>query len=254
MQIYGIAATESVDRAGERVMLAGMDISEIRLLNDEHQSKQMFQILGSISEAKKIQTLEECTDDQQLSCWMKVKKPFLYIRGDLASEEGHPNAQAAAALIKFGLQNPGFKVGLSVEGSTIERKGNDLTRTKVLNVSLTVKPANPDTFIFPVQNLEKSWGKIELPEQYKNVEGRKQFKNIPSPQNVLLAKSEFIRDAKNLMKSGPEKLDGATIIKCWSCGQGKIFMKSRLPNHCVACSEPFSMLDIYKARCSKPII
>jgi hypothetical protein len=252
MEIFGCAATSDVDRAGERVLLDGMDIADIKLFNDEHASERMFEILGNISQAVKIYTEKECADEYQLKCWKLLKRPFLYVRGSIADEQGHPNAQAAAALIKFGQQNPDFKVGLSVEGMTLERRGTDLVRTKVRNVSLTVKPANPHTFIFPVIDLAKSHAPAVLPEQYRDVEGRKQFRSLPDDKTMILAKSGFLQELKELLKSDAQTVEGAAVIKCWNCGTGKVFMKSRLPNRCGACGEGFTMKDIYSARCSKP--
>lgn len=254
MEIFGCAGTEDVDRVGERVMLDGMDISNIRLFNDEHESNTMFQILGHISEAKKICSEKDIEDDYQRKCWEKLHRPFLYVRGNLADDDGHPNAQAAASLIKFGMQNPDFKVGLSVEGSTVERKGSDLTKTKVKNVSLTVKPANPNTFIMPVNDLAKSAEPITLPEQYRNAVGRKQFRNLPSAEERLLAKSNFLQELKELSKSDSESQNSAVVVKCWNCGENKLFMKMRLPNRCLACGEAFSMSDLFKAKNSKPLI
>lgn len=251
MKIWGCAATADTDRTGERLHIEGMDISDIRLFNDEHQSDNMFQILGSIQRAKKIFKEADCEDDLQRRGWAALKKPFLFVEGEIADEQGHPNAQAAAALIKYGVQNPDFSVGLSVEGMTVERNGSDLIKTKVRNVSLTVRPANPNTFVLPVNDLAKSFGPVSLPEQYRDVAGRKAFKNIPTPENLLLAKSEYLKDLKALLKSDPATVDGIAVMKCWSCGQGKLFMKSRLPNRCTACSEPFTMSDIYKARTYK---
>lgn len=254
MEIFGCAGTEDIDKVGESVKLHGMDISDIRLFNDEHESDTMFQILGNISQAKKIFSEKDIEDEFQRKAWNKIKRPFLYVRGKIADEEGHPNAIAAASLIKFAMQNPEFKIGLSVEGSTLERRGKDLLKTKVKNVSLTVKPANPNTFIMPVHDLAKSHDLISLPEKYKNAQGRKQFRNIPSEKERLLAKSEFLQDLKTLLKSDQEIRDGAVSVKCWNCGESKLFMKSRLPNRCSACAESFSMNDIFKALKKEPLI
>jgi len=253
MEIYGIASTEDVDRTGERVHLKGMDVADIRLWVDEHQSDTMFQILGKISQCTKIFSIKDCVDEYQLKCWNLVKRPYLYVRGALANDEGHPNAAAAAALIQFSVKNPDFAVGFSIEGSTIHREGPELIQTKVKNVALTVRPANPHTCIFPIMDLAKSFTTPELPECYKGVEGRKQFRNIPTVEQKILAKSEFIKDIKDLAKSDAETMDSAAVIKCWNCGQNKLFMKSRLPNRCSACSEAFTMSDIFKARSSKSI-
>lgn len=255
MEIYGCAGTEDVDRVGERVLIDGMDISSIRLFNDEHESSTMFQILGNIDEAKKIMSEKDISDEYQEKCWKRVGgRPFLYVRGRLADDDGHPNAQAAASLIKFGAQNSDFKVGLSVEGSTVDKKGKDLVKTKVNNVSLTVKPANPNTFILPLNDLAKSDAQIALPEKYKNVEGRKQFRNLPDVDNRMLAKSQFIEELSSLMKSDKETQNSAVVVNCWNCGEHKLFMKMRLPNRCLACGEAFSMSDLFRATQSEPII
>jgi len=251
MQIYGIGATESLDRTGERISLQGMDISEIKLFNDEHESNTFFQILGRIHLSKKIFSQKDCDDQYQLKCWNLVQKPFLYVFGELAGPE-HPNAAAAGALIRYSVKHPQYPVGLSVEGGTVRKNGNVLEETKVMNISLTVKPANTECRVFPVMDLNKSFGTPELPEKYKNVIGRKQFRNKPTNHQILLAKSELATDLKELATLPEPEIKGATIIRCWNCGCGKLFMKSRLPNRCVACSEAFTMSDIYKARIQTP--
>jgi hypothetical protein len=245
--IYGIAATESLDRTGERVMLNGMDIQHVRAFNDEHQSKHCFEILGAVQASKKIYSERDCEDQYQLKCWNLVRKPYLYVYGEIADQDGHPNAQAAAALIKFSTRHPEMPVGFSVEGATLEREGNMLTKTKVVNISLTVKPANTECRVFSVQDLTKSYEDVALPDLYKGAHGRKQFRNVPSDAARILSKTAFIKDAITLSKSQEISPDGVAAVKCWSCGEAKLFVKRRLPNRCVACGEAFSMQDLFKA-------
>lgn len=247
MKIYGIAATSSIDRTGERVLLEGMDISNVKSFNDEHQSSHCFDILGSVQTSKMVLSEKDCEDEYQRKCWKHVNKPFLYVAGEIADMDGHPNAQAAAALIKFSTRNPNMPVGFSVEGSTLERDGKILKRTRVTNISLTIKPANTDCVVFPVIDMTKSMETVALPDVYKGAQsGRKQFRNMPSEKQRILAKSEFITEAKNLLKSDPSA-SGVTVLKCWSCGEAKMFMKQRLTNKCSACGESFSMSDLFKA-------
>lgn len=249
MEIYGIAATEDQDKEGEKILLDGMDISNVKLFNDEHESRRMFEILGEVKQAKKIYSDKDCEDDFQIKCWQKVKRPFLYVRGELADDQGHPNAQAAAALIKYGSKHSDqLQVGFSVEGRRVDAKGPVLTKTEVHNISLTVSPANPNTCIFPVIDLAKSAAPAILPEKYKNVSGRKQFRCIPDEKQLLLAKSAFLVELKELAKSTPEVQSNATIMRCWNCGTGKVFMKSKLPNRCTGCGEAFTMKDILTAK------
>lgn len=251
--IYGIAATDATDRTGERLNIAGADISDLRIFNDEHKSSNFFSILGDITRAKKILKEEECEDEKQLKCWNLVKRPLIYVEGNII-DDGHPNAEAATALIKYSLTHPNFPVGLSVEGATIARNGNNLDRSKIIAASLTIKPCNTQTRIFPVNNLMKSWEVFEIPEIYKNTFGRKQFRELPSEEMRLLNKSILIKEVNTLIKSGNPSDEGATIMRCWNCGEARLLMKSRLPNRCIACHEGFSMRDIFRAKVSEPIV
>jgi hypothetical protein len=242
--IYGIAATGTPDKVGELLDIKGADIRDLNVLNDEHTAG-CFATLGSISLAKKIFKEEDCEDKYQYNCWKKVKKPFIFIRGNLV-EDGHPNAQAAQALIKYAMRNKDFKIGLSVEGATLKKDGKHLLQTRITKASLTVKPCNPECGIWPINDLMKSWGDVTLPDVYKNSESRKSFKEMPSDQQRLLAKSEIIKKSTELIKSGGD-LGSVGMVKCWNCGEAKMFMKSRLPNHCTACKSPFSMHDLFQA-------
>lgn len=249
--IWGIAGTENVDRIGEKLIVSGADISDLHIINDEHKTNNCFSILGQITLAKKIFREQDCQDEFELKAWRTVQKPLIFVRGNLVGGE-HPNANAAQSLIKYGAQNPDFPIGFSVEGATIDRQGNTLNKTKVVAVSLTIKPCNPECRVYPAVNLTKSWDPVQFPKEYENFESRKAFRNLPSEEMRLLSKSLFIKDTLNLMKSGD--LDGAALMKCWNCGENKLFMKMRLPNKCTACGEAFSMLDIYRATQKDPIV
>lgn len=245
--IYGILATESVDRTGEQMSIEGADIDDLKYINDDHKSSLLLEILGSVKQAKKIWKESDCEDQLMYNCWNRVKKPFIYVRGSLASPE-HPNAAAAEGLIRYSFQNPDFPVGWSVEGATMLRQGRKLMKTKIIAASLTVKPCNTECLVFPVMDLRKSLREEILPEKYAHLApARKYFRNIPTVEDRLLCKSQLIGDVKNLMKSDAA-LNDATLIKCWNCGEGKIFMKNRPPNRCVACGESFHLSDIYNAR------
>jgi hypothetical protein len=249
--IWGIAGTENVDRVGEKLIVSGADISELRIINDEHKTNNCFSILGQVTLAKKILREQDCADEFQLQAWRMVKKPLIFVRGNLVGGE-HPNAAAAQSLIKYGSQNPDFPIGFSVEGATLDRSGNLLNKTKVVAVSLTIKPCNPECRVFPAINLTKSFGPIEFPSQYLGQESRRGFRNLPSEEMRLLNKSLFLQDTITLLKSGD--LEGATHMKCWNCGESRLFMKMRLPNKCTACGEAFTMSDLYRAINRNPIV
>jgi hypothetical protein len=242
--IWGIAGTENVDRVGEKLLVGGADISDLRIINDEHKTNNCFSILGQVTMAKKILQEKDCMDEFELKAWRQVQKPLIFVRGNLVGGE-HPNSAAAEALVKYGAQNPDFPIGFSVEGATLDRQGNLLKKTKVVAVSLTIKPCNPECRVYPAVNLTKSWDPISLPTEYMGHEGRRAFRNVPTDEQRLLAKSQYLKEARELLKSG--NLDGAAIMKCWNCGEGKLFMKMRLPNRCTACNEAFSMMDIFRA-------
>lgn len=249
--IWGIAGTENVDRVGEKLIVSGADISELRIINDEHKTNNCFSILGQVTVAKKILREQDCADELQLKAWQLVKKPLIFVRGNLVGGD-HPNAAAAQSLIKYSAQNPDFPIGFSVEGATLDRNGHLLSKTKVVAVSLTIKPCNPECRVFPVINLTKSMERIALPSEYEFQEGRKSFRNLPSEEMRLLNKSLFLKEAITLLKSGD--FDGATHMKCWNCGESRLFMKVRLPNKCTACGEAFTMSDLYRAINRKPIV
>lgn len=249
--IWGIAGTEDVDRVGEQLSVTGADISELKIINDEHKTNNCFSILGQVTLSKKLMKEQDCQDEFELKAWRMVQKPLIFVRGNLVGGE-HPNANAAQALVKYGAQNPDFPIGFSVEGATIDRQGNLLKKTKVVAVSLTIKPCNPKCRVFPAINLTKSWDPIPFPEEYKGYEGRRSFRNLPSEEQKLLNKSMFLHDVASLFKSG--NLDGAAIMKCWNCGESKLFMKMRLPNKCNCCGEAFSMSDIFHAVEKDPIV
>jgi hypothetical protein len=243
--IYGIAATSSPDKIGEMLDINGADLTDMRGINDEH-SKGMFATLGAISKAKKIYKEDDCEDEYEKKCWQTVKKPFIYIYGNL-TDNGHPNAAAAQSLIKFSTQNPHFNIGFSVEGATLKREGQKLLQTKILGASLTVKPCNTDCHVWAVNNLMKSES-VDLPDIYKNNESRRSFREMPTVEMRMKAKIELLKKSQDLMKTD---INQAGIVKCWNCGEGKLFMKSRLPNSCTACKSPFSMSDIYSSLISE---
>jgi len=243
--IYGIAGTQARDRVGERLHIKGADISKMSVFNDEHKSSNMFSILGQVDNSKKIFSEADCENDRHKKCWNLVKKPFIYVEGSLA-DDGHPNAAAAVSLIKYAQQNPRFKIGFSIEGNTLKKQDNDLIRTAIERVSLTVQPCNPECAVFPGIDLQKSLVQVELPDRYKGVVNQRSFKELPSLEARMLNKSMLLKDMIDLAKSGID-LDTATMMRCWNCGEARMLMKSRLPNRCLACSSPFSLADIFKA-------
>lgn len=158
----GILGSQLRDTQGEMLDVAGADISELEAgrgrWNDNH-GKGYFNSLGMITEAKKIFKAEDCENDRHRYYWEKIKAPYIYGRGYLYDDDDHPNAKAAAAILRSIHKNDcPLKLKLSVEGGVISRGISDpnlLARTKIHSCAITFTPANNATLVEPL-NLDKS--------------------------------------------------------------------------------------------------
>lgn len=162
LEIDMCSSSQLRDTQGEMLNVEGADISELAAgrgrLNDNH-GKGFFNCLGKVTAAKKIFKAEDCDDDRQRYYWDKVKSPYIYVKGELFDDEDHPNAKAAAAILRnIHKSDCPLKVKASVEGGVISRGISDsafLARTKIHSIALTFVPANQATLVEPL-NLEKS--------------------------------------------------------------------------------------------------
>lgn len=123
--IQGYASTPSVDRQGESLVQKGLDISDFvkhGWLNYDHDNTI---ILGYPTENTRI-------DERGL-----------WVEGELF--KGVPMAdriwELAVALKK---SNAPRRLGFSVEGKILERRGNQIIRAKIYNCALTPNPVNPE--------------------------------------------------------------------------------------------------------------
>jgi len=162
LHIDMIAGSQLRDTQGEMLSVEGADISALELgtglLNDNHASG-FYNTIGKITGAKKIMKKEDCENDRHRYFWDKVKCPYIYASGVLYDDEDHPNARAAAAILRniHNADSP-LKMKASVEGGVISRGVSDpnlLARTKITKVALTFTPANNATLVEPL-NLDKS--------------------------------------------------------------------------------------------------
>ena len=146
MLISGIAASEHVDSSGEILKVEGCDISTLAKdgnLNFEHNNDDADDVVGKILFAKKIFNDKDCDTDDQLKFWSKVKVPYVYIIGELFDAQEHPGAIAIASMMKYSKsKNEPMMIGFSIEGSTLERDGMNLTRTVARRCATTLKPCN----------------------------------------------------------------------------------------------------------------
>lgn len=162
LEIDMIAGSQLRDSQGEMLNVEGADISELEngngRLNDNH-GQGFYNSIGRVTFAKKIFKQDDCTDDRQKYYWEKVKSPYIYVKGVLYDDEEHPNARAAAAILRnIHKSDTPLKIKSSVEGGVQARGIKDptlLARTKIHSVALTFIPANQATLVEPI-GLDKS--------------------------------------------------------------------------------------------------
>src|ERR1051325_6781837 len=162
LEIDACAGSQLRDTQGEMLSVEGADISDLQAgkgrWNDNH-GKGFFNSIGRITHAKKIFKAEDCEDDRQKYYWEKVKAPYVYVKGYLYDDEDHPNAKAAAAILRnIHKADVPLKLKASVEGGVVSRGIKDaslLARTKIHSVALTFTPANNATLVEPV-SLDKT--------------------------------------------------------------------------------------------------
>lgn len=154
MIIDGIFASEAIDSSGEILSVSGCDISTLDrdgVLNYEHKEgdKKSLgnngeEIVGKIIYCHKVMTASDCETDRQKEYWEKVGKiPFIYGMCRLYDGAGHSGAQALAAQIRdHNANNEPILVRFSIEGSTLDRKGNRLLSSVARRVAATLKPCN----------------------------------------------------------------------------------------------------------------
>ena len=257
-KVYGVLAAQSPDKSDEVINIKNVDTSNLRYVNDEHSDRQ-FDMIGAVTKHKKIFSEQECEDVRQQKCWNIARVPFIYVEGELADETGHPNAQAAAALIKFTASRPDIplKLGWSVEGGIVERldragkptedkeQGKYLNKTIATGATITVKPCNSKAVLFPMVDLKKSIAVLEFPvEYYEKLE-----KSMSEHSFVDIYWSKLANTAEELHKSLEDYWGGFTAIKCHFCGEPHRFFKSTkdMPNGCPKCGEPFRLKQIWES-------
>ena len=105
MMIYGIGAAQVPDKSGETIDIAGLDVSGLSYLNDEHGEK-MRDMIGAVRRHKKIFRPEDAVSEWQKQCWNEVKAPFLYFEADIIDDPEHEDAKAAKSLLKYVAAHP----------------------------------------------------------------------------------------------------------------------------------------------------
>ncbi len=146
--IDGIGASENIDSSGERIIIAGLDISSLDkdgVFNYEHKSDQPSQVVGKVLKAKKIFSDKDCDDDRQLYFWQKVQTPYLYVMGELF-DDFKESSKDVAGMFRYDAakkgQNERNVMNFSVEGAKIAKEGMDIVRSIARKITITVLPCN----------------------------------------------------------------------------------------------------------------
>ena len=146
--IDGIGASENIDSSGERIIIAGLDISSLDkdgIFNYEHKNDQPSQIVGKVLKAKKIFSDKDCEDDRQKYYWEKVQVPYLYVMGELF-DDFKDSSKDVAGMFRYDAakrgQNERNVMNFSVEGAKISKEGMDITRSIARKITITVLPCN----------------------------------------------------------------------------------------------------------------
>jgi hypothetical protein len=161
--IHGIAASENIDSSGERISIAGMDISSLEkdgVFNYEHESGKVpdkdgrpvelqikipAQIVGKILKARKIFSEEDAEDEHQLYFWRKIQTPYLYVMGELFDDYTDA-ARDLAGKFRYDQdkkgQNERYVNNFSIEGGKIQKVGMEVPRSVARKVTITSFPCN----------------------------------------------------------------------------------------------------------------
>lgn len=220
--IHGIAASENIDSSGERISIAGMDISSLEkdgVFNWEHKADQPGQVVGKILKAKKIFSDADCDDDYQLEFWKKCGVPYLYVMGELM-DDYKESAKEVAGMFRYDMDrqktNERNISNFSIEGAKIEKVGMDIVKSIARKVTITVTPCNKAAVasMVPVEKKPKR-GSIDELFKTESIEIEilnkdEGFGAISGPTSPSLMASELKKDQPKLTVAPPAPSLGST--------------------------------------------
>lgn len=201
LYIAGIAASQAWDTAGESIDIKGMDISSLEgaVLNWEHESKKSSDYVGKVLKAKKIFSVEDCSNDIELKYWNKCQIPFVFCLGVLFNEY-QPSAKEAAGIFEFDAANPDLPptLGFSIEGAKLNKENGVITHSIARKLTITatsanktclagkvdmsVKPIDPLSMIFKSHSVE-----IELFPEVQLEKSMPMHPKVPAPAGLKQA-------------------------------------------------------------------
>lgn len=235
--IHGIGASQNIDSSGERIMIAGLDISSLErdgVFTWEHDQAKVpddkgvaqnltiklpANVVGKILKARKIFQESDCEDDHQKYFWDKCQTPFLYVMGVLF-DDYKDSAREVAGFFLFDADHKGqFEanvVSFSVEGGKIEKKGIDLLRSIARKVTITIHPCNKAATAEIVANPEAKPGS-NVDELFKTEGPVEVFKFEPPKEHA----QALIKHAQALGLEPMEKAEKKVGLPQGSSNPGK---------------------------------
>ena len=273
-RLFGIMATQDPDKKGEIINIQGVNLDHASIISDEH-SPGNFSTVGAITAASKVMNEKEADTPRKKICWDIVNGPFIYFEGTLMTGDGHQNADASAAIIKFAntRKELAFKVGASIEGLTLRRASYD-KKSKDYNhilssiaegVALTVRPCNNKcSMVFPWNTLEKADAESPMTNAMMDrvmfaSDSIPTFIERPSTNNdINTLRQETMKMFNLLQQLSPEILKkslddwdkgGTSNLKCHACGHMETLFKTstKWPNRCNKCGTAFTMATFWSA-------
>lgn len=152
MKLDAPVATNALDSSGEVLSIQGLDITDFlegrAVANWEHSNTSEDGAVGHFIYAKKIFSAADCETPRQLSFWRQLGHEFLYGIVELYDDEGHPGAVSIAAMARYFIKRKEkIKIGMSIEGSTLDRDGHLLNRAVARKAAITLTPCNKECWV-----------------------------------------------------------------------------------------------------------
>jgi hypothetical protein len=140
-RVKGLASTEDIDLQGEIIKAAGADLSPI----DEKKGWLNFEHRQGVEDLVGV-----------LEGYNKTPNG-IFVSGRMFKD--HDRAKAIIQVMQGLSEKDGPRIGLSVEGSVLERDPNNekvITKCIIKNVAITMSPVNPKTHLSLVKSLAAS--------------------------------------------------------------------------------------------------
>lgn len=227
MIIAVVGASQALDKVGERIDVEGIDITSFEegegTSNVEHvdpgekdqrdPSRALSfgqETVGKVIAAKKVLKKEDCESDLEEEIWSSIKMPYLLLILRLYDAAGHDSAKAQAAQIRDAHANGEMSiVRASIQGQTLDQKGNRLKETVARKVSLTLGPANKtcNTYLIADPQAPPGYDKQPIPfEKLKNLRIFKGWGKTEPFENLYKT-----LEAGSGM-GGPDSLSGGSVL------------------------------------------